>query len=223
MLKRGFIGVHSCKMKYMSIERRVNAVEELFAGLDEEIKTFQSHSGLSCLSGCGKCCVHPDINASPLEFLPWAFHHFLNETAETTLKDLQAKLGSSCFLYRPHSASDTSKGSCGHYKYRGLICRLFGYGANRDKLGSLRLATCKIIKENQHDLYESTQEAMKNGLYVPVFTDYYMKLNQIDFRLGNTIEPINKAMVLAIEEVLHYYAYRPFPESYKGSAKPSQF
>ena len=59
---------------------------------------------------------------------------------------------------------------------------------------------------------------MKNGLYVPIFTDYYMNLNQIDFRMGNVILPINKAMKAAIEEVLQYYAYRPFPEGHKVTA-----
>jgi hypothetical protein len=42
-----------------------------------------------------------------------------------------------------------------------------------------------------------------------------MNLSQIDFRLGNTIVPINQALKMAIEEVLRYYAYRPFPRSYK--------
>ena len=39
-----------------------------------------------------------------------------------------------------------------------------------------------------------------------------MKLSQIDFRLGNVYVHINKALQLAIEEVLQYYAYRDFPE-----------
>jgi hypothetical protein len=38
-----------------------------------------------------------------------------------------------------------------------------------------------------------------------------MNLTQIDFRLGTTMLPINEALKVAIEEVLHYYAYRPFP------------
>jgi hypothetical protein len=197
------------------MESRVKAVEALFAGLDLEIATFQAESGLGCKVGCGKCCTHPDIDASPLEFLPWAFHLFLNGKAEDTLDGLGASSSSLCYLYKPVSVLDSNSGRCGDYKYRGLICRLFGYGASRDKLGQLRLATCKIIKENQAERYENTQEAMKNGLYVPVFTDYYMNLNQIDFRMGNVILPINKAMKVAIEEVLQYYAYRPFPEGYK--------
>lgn len=35
-----------------------------------------------------------------------------------------------------------------------------------------------------------------------------MQLNQIDFNLGNIILPINKALKMALEEVLQYYAYR---------------
>ena len=80
------------------------------------------------------------------------------------------------------------------------------------------MATCKIIKEGQAENYGNTLDALKNGLYVPIFTDYYMKLNQIDFRLGNNILPINKALKVAIEEVLHYYAYRPFPQGNSDSA-----
>lgn len=217
MLSDTFISVHSRKI-FMSMESRVKAVEALFAVLDREIATFQSESGLGCVAGCGKCCTHPDIDASPLEFLPWAFNLFLNGKAETTLEELKVSDNSICHLYRPLSVLDSNSGRCGDYKFRGLICRLFGYGASRDKLGQLRLATCKIIKENQADLYENSKVAMKNGLYVPIFTDYYMNLNQIDFRMGNSILPINKAMKAAIEEVLQYYAYRPFPEGHKVTA-----
>ena len=214
MLCETIIGVHSHKI-LMSMESRVKAVEALFAGLDREIATFQSESGLGCKAGCGKCCTYPDIDASPLEFLPWAFYLFLSGKAETTLEELKLGNSSICHLYRPLSVLDSNSGRCGDYRYRGLICRLFGFGATRDKMGELRLATCKIIKENQVELYENSKVAMKNGLYVPIFTDYYMNLNQIDFRMGNSILPINKAMKAAIEEVLQYYAYRPFPEGHK--------
>lgn len=214
MLYKTIIDVHSHKI-LMSMESRVRAVEALFAGLDREIAIFQSESGLGCKAGCGKCCTYPDIEASPLEFLPWAFYLFLSGKAETTLEELKVGNNSICHLYRPLSVLDSNSGRCGDYKYRGLICRLFGFGATRDKMGELRLATCKIIKENQAELYENSKVAMKNGLYVPIFTDYYMNLNQIDFRMGNSILPINKALRAAIEEVLQYYAYRPFPEGHK--------
>lgn len=194
----------------MSIERRVQLVENLFYQLEQDSAQFEQSSGLSCVSGCGKCCTYPDIEASPLEFLPWAFHLFLNGEAEKTLITLNKTYSKTCLIYKPLTIID--KGRCSSYKYRGLICRLFGFAANTDKYGNLRLATCKIIKEGQIDNYNSTAEAISKGLYVPVFTEYYMQLNQIDFQLGNMILPINKALKMALEEVLHYYAYRPFPD-----------
>lgn len=194
----------------MSIARRVRLVEGLFHQLEQESAQFQQLSGLSCVSGCGKCCTYPDIEASPLEFLPWAFHLFLNGEAEKTLLRLNETNTSTCLIYKPLSVMD--QGRCSNYKYRGLICRLFGFAANTDKYGTLRVATCKIIKEGQADTYTTTAEAIEKGLNVPVFTEYYMQLNQIDFRLGNIILPVNKALKMALEEVLHYYAYRPFPD-----------
>jgi uncharacterized protein len=195
----------------MSIEIKVLAVEKLFRRLDIEINTFQTSTKLHCKVGCGNCCTKPDIEASPLEFLPWAFHLFLNGETENVLEKLSLKTNSICHIYNPISLFDNSNGSCSEYPYRGLICRLFGYGANTDKYGQLRLVTCKIIKEEQADNYQKATEALINKLPIPIFTDYYMNLSQIDFHLGNIILPINEALKRAIEEVLQYYAYRPFP------------
>lgn len=197
----------------MSIERKVQLVENLFHQLEQDGNEFKKSSGISCLTGCGKCCTYSNIEASPLEFLPWAFHLFLNGEAEKTLIILNKTQSATCLIYKPLAIID--QGRCSNYKYRGLICRLFGFAANTDKYGNLRLATCKIIKEGQSDNYNSTSEAITKGLHVPVFTEYYMRLNQIDFHLGKTILPVNKALKIALEEVLQYYAYRPFPNSDK--------
>lgn len=195
----------------MAIEQKVRLVEELFIKLENEITVFKSETSLHCLTGCGKCCSKPDIDASPLEFLPWAFHLFLNGKAEETLLELNNSSVATCHIYRPLALIEEYNGSCSNYNYRGLICRLFGYAASRDKYGQLRLATCKIIKENQLENFNNAEEAISKGLYIPIFTDYYMQLSQIDYGLATTMLPINDALKRAIEEVLQYYAYRPFP------------
>lgn len=202
----------------MSIARRVRSVELLYARLDKEIAQFQSTTKLHCIAGCGKCCTKPDIEASPLEFLPWAFQEFLEGRALQALERVKKSPSTVCILFSPLSLVDLSKGRCSEYAHRGLICRLFGYAAGRDKIGQLRLATCNIIKENQKGDYQATVEAINNGLSIPIFSDHYKRLAQIDFRLGNSIVPINKALQMALEEVLHYYAYRPFPTKLKKSA-----
>lgn len=193
------------------MELRVRLVEELFDQLEKESNTFRLESKLYCRSGCGKCCSTPDISASPLEFLPWALHIFKTNKADEMLAELANKSNSYCLLYQT-TETNRNNGSCSNYKYRGLICRLFGYAASRDKYGELRLSTCSIIKEEQTENYNKTQEAITNGLTIPVYTNYYMQLAQIDPRMAENVLPINKAMKMAIEEVLHYYAYRPLPE-----------
>jgi uncharacterized protein len=198
-----------------SIENRVRLVETLFQNLDVEIIEFQKETKLGCIAGCGKCCSTPEIDASPLEFLPWAFHVFLNGLAEETLSELEQNTTATCFLYRPKSLEEFTLGNCSNYKYRGLICRLFGFGATTDKYGKLRIATCNIIKEGQKENYDAATMAINANVSVPIFTEYYMQLSQIDFKLGNTFQPVNKAMKTALEEVLQYYAYRDFPENYK--------
>jgi len=191
----------------MSLELKVQLVEKLFHQLEVESAKFEKSSGLSCEAGCGKCCSYPDIEASPLEFLPWALHVYLNGDAENFLEKLNQNTSLTCQIFKPLALLNS--GRCSTYKYRGLICRLFGFAANTDKYGMLKLATCKIIKEGQAENYKATAEAITKGLNVPVFTEYYMQLNQIDFHLGNIILPVNKALKMALEEVLQYYAYRP--------------
>jgi uncharacterized protein len=195
----------------MAIEQKVRQVEALFGQLEKEITAFKSETNLHCLVGCGKCCSKPDIDASPLEFLPWAFHLFLNGQAEEVLLELDNSSSTTCHIYRPLALLEEYNGSCSNYRYRGLICRLFGYAASRDKYGELRLAICKIIKEDQLENFNSTEKLISDGLYVPIFTDYYMQLAQIDYQMGTILVPINDALKMAIEDVLHYYAYRPFP------------
>jgi hypothetical protein len=202
----------------MAIAAKVLLVEHLFDQLEKEMTTFQNATKMSCVAGCGKCCTTPSIQASPLEFLPWAFHLYLNGEAENTLEELKQKSSTLCHIYKPLNIIDSNQGRCTNYKYRGLICRLFGYAASKDQYGKLRIATCRIIKEGQNEHFLKTTEDISNGLNIPVFSNYYMQLSNIDFILGKIMVPVNLALKMAIEEVLHYYAYRPFPENLKEIA-----
>lgn len=202
----------------MSIARKVKAVERLFGSLEVEIAAFKSQSSLSCLAGCGRCCTKPDIEATPLEFLPFAFDLFLKGKALEFLERIEADPSTVCLNYTPLSVIDTASGSCGTYAYRGLICRLFGYAASRDKHGKPKLATCTLIKESQRENYDRTVAAIDEGMKVPHYSDYYSKLTRIDHRLGSTLYPINESIKQAIEAVLHHYAYRPFPGKMRRAA-----
>ena len=194
----------------MSVIRKVRAVEKVFAALDGEIKAFQGTSQISCLVGCGKCCFKPDIEATPLEFLPLAFDLFLTKRIDEVHEQLIAGGQAYCYLFAPKPLS-LDKGSCSQYVHRGLICRLFGFSAMKDKTGQRKYVTCKNIKESQPEQVEAVQSGLANGYEIPMMSDFYFRIRSIDPDLGTTRYPINEAMRKAIEYVLAYYAYRKRP------------
>lgn len=187
------------------LPEKVKAVEELFDNLDQEISSFQSWSGLHCSWGCGKCCFKPDIEATILEFLPFAQHLYEIGKAFEWLEMLKASNSSVCLILNP---TQLGAGLCSEYKHRGLICRLFGYSARTNKYGAKELVTCQIIKTEQTSGYEAASVGIGEGKAVPVMSQYYMRLHAIDFELTREFFPINEAIKRAIEVILHYYAYQ---------------
>jgi len=189
----------------MRIERLVAQVEELFQQLDSSIQEFQQSTTLHCKFGCGKCCFKPDIEATTLEFLPFALHLYKQGFAVEWLQRLETSDSSICLILNPTSQS---AGLCSEYKHRGLICRLFGYSARTNKHGEKELVTCQVIKAEQSPAFHEAEKKIAGGEAVPVMSQYYFQLMAIDQDLTRDFYPINMAIRKAIETVLHYYAYR---------------
>jgi Fe-S-cluster containining protein len=187
------------------LEEKVAAVEKVFDNLDREISDFQSWSSLHCKFGCGKCCFKPDIEATILEFLPFAIHLYKENKAEEWLTKLTDSDSTTCLILNPIQAG---AGLCSEYKHRGLICRLFGYSARTNKYSQRELITCQLIKSEQSEAYVAAEAEIKQGKEVPVMSNYYMQLHSIDFELTRDFYPINTAIKKALETVLQYYAYR---------------
>jgi Fe-S-cluster containining protein len=189
----------------MTLEEKVNEVEAVFLKLDEEISTFQSSTGIHCKWGCGKCCFKPDIEATPLEFLPFAYHLYKEGRAEEWWDKLRSSEEQICHILNPTQAG---AGLCTEYKHRGLICRLFGYSARTNKHEKKELVTCQIIKTEEAAEYQKAVDLIEREGDVPVMSNFYMQLHAIDRDMTTEFYPINVAIRKAIESVLHYYAYR---------------
>ncbi len=189
----------------MELEEKVRAVEQVFQKLDQEISQFQQGSSLHCKFGCGKCCFKPDIEATILEFLPYALYLHRAGKADEWYEKVKASDSSICLILNPTQAG---MGLCSEYPYRGLICRLFGYSARTNKYAIHELVTCSTIKTEQTMAYRKAEQDIEAGGKVPVMSDYYMQLHGIDFELAREFYPINVAVQKAIETVLQYYAYR---------------
>lgn len=166
----------------MNLFEKSQAVRKLFQKLEEESRQFHAESGMGCISGCGFCCVNPDVPASPLEFLPLAFDLYEKGIAEEIANQLalQDQLGN-CVVYRPQK-DDPTKGFCGNYANRGLICRLFGASARRTKYGQKELITCKILKKKKRRrhlslLFRGSIQIWKSPWLHPITLSWQMWTN----------------------------------------------
>lgn len=191
----------------MSLVKKIREVEKVYESLEKDLRKFQNHSQLKCVAGCGECCKKPDIEATIIEFLPLAYYLYKSGTAMEYLEKIKGLNDPLCILFNPFTTAGSS-GGCTIYPHRGLICRLFGFSAFEDKNGKPVISTCKLIKSSQAENYARAVEAVKNGAFIPVMSDFYMRLYGIDMDMARKFYPINQAIRFAIEKVLSYYAYR---------------
>jgi Fe-S-cluster containining protein len=182
-------------------------VEREFRNLEKEVAAFQQATKLSCLARCGKCCQRPDIAATPLEFLPLAYHLFKSGEAEAWYYKLGEMQGDLCPLFQP-LLREQDLGFCGNYPYRGLICRLFGYAATTDKWDKFKLVTCKPLKTEKTNSVEQAQAYIDEGGPVPIMRNYQLRLMGIAPELSRKQVPIWEAIREALQVVLSYYAFR---------------
>jgi len=190
---------------FLMILEKVKAVESVFEQLDVEIASFKAWSGISCPTGCGRCCYKPDIEATILELLPFALHLYTHGLTDAWLDKVSTSSSTVCVIF---NAGTAGSGNCTEYRHRALVCRLFGYAARTNKYGRSELMSCVVIKTEQKQPFLEASEKVVLGENVPFLARYYMQLRSIDFDLSREYFPINVAIKKAIEVILHYYAYR---------------
>lgn len=190
----------------MNLEEKSLAVLKVFKVLEEEASQFTSESGLSCITGCGACCANPQIPASPLEFLPLAFDFYYKGIAESILLLLESDdENGNCIVYRANS-TDAKSGYCTNYKSRGMICRLFGASARKNKYGLKDIIICKTLKEGKSNAFHEATKRINEDLPIPNASKFYMFLDEIDDSLTQQM-PINKAIAFSLELVLRFKFY----------------
>lgn len=191
----------------MNLFDKAQAVEELFMELELQSKKFHAEAGMGCISGCGFCCSNPEVPASALEFLPLAFDLYEKGVAEELAAQLAADNSKGvCVVYRAQS-DDLSKGFCGNYAKRGLICRIFGASARKNNKTNLKeLITCKLLKSERPEAFQEVSARINTDLDIPLAPAYYTQLKDIDEAL-TALQPVNGAILLALELVLRYRFY----------------
>lgn len=186
-----------------ALYKAVKQTRQLFHELDQEIRRYSRESGLHCVQGCGHCCEYPELEATLLEFLPLAAWAWENGRAESLLTLLEAREEDhTCIMY--NKGVIPGQGQCSHYSQRGLICRLFGFSARRDRSGQPRVVACGIMKEGQSETLALMQHRLDQGRKAPMYGEYQQRLANIHPEWGQRMYPVNEAIQKALETVGFY-------------------
>jgi Fe-S-cluster containining protein len=183
----------------------IDEVEQVFRELDIHLKLTAIESGLNCPDFCGVCCRKPDIEATPLEFMPLAAWLYKTGKVNEFLAKLDNPNHNWCVCLDPDA---TTKGEwgCKYYEHRGLICRLFGFGFRLNRENFPVLVTCKIMKSTRSAaVAKAGQMAEARPEEMPIFSNYFMRLLAVDPDLAVTQMPINQAIRSAIEKLYFYF------------------
>jgi uncharacterized protein len=169
--------------------------------IDRATTAFQTATGLQCPSGCGACCLNPEVETTPLEMLPIAWELYQRGELAEWIQQAGIINGIGvCVFYRSDPVIP-GNGRCSIYPWRPSLCRLFGFAAVVNKHGNPELAACKKHKEVMPEVVASSQAAIADGLPVPQFADFAMRFRSLDPNLGQERLPINQALKVALERV----------------------
>jgi Fe-S-cluster containining protein len=174
------------------------AVMAIYHDIDREVAAFQKESGLACPKFCGRCCDSQKVEATILECLPLALTLFAAGEGEATLDAIETLEDKRCLFYEPRHEARQSWG-CGRYETRPLICRMFGFAGNPDRLGRPRLSLCRVMK-SAFSLGEGDEYRLASA-QMPVFHEAALRLAALHPVYGARLLPINLALREALLKV----------------------
>ena len=163
------------KLENTTIVERIKQIIILYDELEEKQKKFCSTFDIHCGNGCGECCEHFTPDISEVEALFLAYGLIKEGKDEEVLNLLHSKdptIDNYCPLYNKDNIYH-----CSVYKFRPLVCRLFGASASLDKERHCVFRKCKYNAIG-HDV--SSDEFEQNRNLVVLMSDYGEAINEIE-------------------------------------------
>lgn len=178
-------------------------LQKLYEEMGQTFSAYQHTSGLSCMAGCGRCCLNPDVEASILEMIPLALRIYDEKKVDEWIKRLETSEQDHCLLYQ---SVGENKGQCVFYQERPSICRMFGVGGSLDKRKEVTLSICKFLKEEYPDKVLQLKAEKKED--APIIMHWASRLTALHPELIKERYLINDALRRALEKIEFYAQYQ---------------
>ena len=174
----------------------------IYLDLDNQACDFARMSSLACPSGCGRCCDMADTEVSDIEalviarFLMVENQSFIPEFFRKLRRRQEEPCRKACIFYEGDSELH-----CIVYQARPLICRCFGYSAERDKTGALYFALCGHMELAAELQNRDTVLKVIFEPYPPVMADYRKEIEILENEGARSgLRPLAEA----VEKCLHF-------------------
>jgi Fe-S-cluster containining protein len=170
-----------------------------------EFSHFQNSNKLSCIEGCGKCCMK-NVSCTPIELLPMAYDLLERGKAESVIEKAINYKGENCFLFAVSNQS-TGMGTCTEYNNRPLVCRSFGVAARKGKNDLVQYSVCRPLKENKTEQYAELLNKKFSDISIPFIEILSSRLAALDPAFFEEELPINQSLAIVLEKVLMHAYY----------------
>jgi len=177
-------------------------IMEIYDESHDSFQAFQQKTGLTCIPGCGECCLSTEVSASILEMIPSALDLYDQKLAEKILNTLEQLDETSHCIFYVELSEDGKQGRCSNYKYRPCICRSFGATTVKNKTSKNILSVCKHIKKQT--LIDFSQINLDN---TPTIGEFSSRILFMECSDKTKVQPINQALKNALMYVLSVCAY----------------
>jgi Fe-S-cluster containining protein len=175
---------------------------EVYADLEQRIAAFKRGTGIDCLEKCTHCCATAKfVEASIFEMLPLSLHFWQEGRAEEVLEKLEGIHPEAPCILLNANPSDELSGGCSLYRFRPLICRLFGFSATMDKYGNPHVVVCNPLKERDKEIADRIDQRIREGFSVPLVPDFSSRIAFLHPHFGQEKYPVNIALREALEIV----------------------
>lgn len=182
----------------MNIREFSDNLQKLYEEMAIVFSTYQKEMNLPCLSGCGRCCMNPDVEASMLEMIPLALKIYDEGKLDEWLKRLENPRQDYCLLFE--AQGHEGQGQCSSYQERPSVCRMFGVAGYFDKHHKATLSICKYIKEQNSN--------PQNIGAPPMIAEWSSHMVNLHPDLIRNKKPINAAIREALEKIAFYAQYQ---------------
>lgn len=178
-------------------------ISEIFREVDRAADRFRALTRIRCPDCCGECCTRSKVEATTVEMMPLALDLWEKGEADFWLERISGALDNpSCVFYRP-DPENPLKGRCIIYEMRPLICRLFGFSMTRNKHGRAEYGGCRVVKQNDPEMYRNAIELLSTVQSSSVCTDFGIRITGLDPGASGARMPINRAASTAIARLGH--------------------